>query len=659
MGCARGVGAVHRVGPRLPPRRRAVGTRVWTPIPVIAVRVGCHAGLRARVHRDRRGASTATSATPELTDALVTEASSPGAAAEVARILAAAILDQHSVWWALASPLFALSVAPYLLFLKNIWEVPSATDEMRASFATLLLFVVVSIPAEAYTQEQYGTVLSNIDALHFLIQAAISLTNLRIMLAFRDGCRRENHLPDPNQPVPLPSFLPALPMVTTDADDPNEATADDGGWASRERYGASARSFDDGLVGWDGEGFGARDRLVADNWGGDGDAAGFTRDDWGETIGLGSSITGFTRTLRPGALVESAAGMALVGTFALMALDSRLAGFASDGTVLGSFLDHSPIAALVDGFRASSAAAANALAPGLPPGPANALSVPTWGVHVFSLVEWLVAMGLVWEYAAASGVKEWRWLTWGMLPLHASGVCACVQHFFFNAADLEWLVTAQGALTMAGNAGMCAAAGKLASATRAFPGSIKTDEDVPLLKEGDERIASSSLASSSSSSSSFDGWLAEAGIVIDGSGRSSRLSGGGERPAASTGDSDDASFGTDWYEFDVEGFATIWRDDDDASFAAKIAALSLFVAAGVRCASLASGPDFADDGDLAWARGLVAGAMMSTPLALNVAKWKRRGGSLAAEISGPFPETALGEVVGVDAEGMEELERAR
>ena len=644
MGCARGVGAVHPVGPRLPPRRRSVGTRVWTPVPVIAVRVGCHAGLRARVHRDRRGASIATSATPELTDALVTEASSPGAAAEAARILAAAILDQHSVWWALASPLFALSVAPYLLFLKNIWEVPSATDEMRASFATLLLFVVVSIPAEAYTQEQYGTVLSNIDALHFLIQAAISLTNLRIMLAFRDGCRRENRLPDPNQPVPLPSFLPALPMVTTNVDDPNETTAASEGWASRERRGASARSFDDGLVGWDGEGFSARrtlnlrDGLVADDWGGDGDAAA------GETIGLGlgSSITGFTRTLRPGALVEAAAGIALFGTFALMALDSRLVGFASDGTVLGG-LDQSSIAALVDGFRGVSAAAASVLAPGLPPGPANALSVPTWGVHVFSLVEWLVAMGLVWEYAAASGVKEWRWLTWGMLPLHASGVCACVQHFFFNAADLEWLVTAQGALTMAGNAGMCAAAGKLASATRGA-GSIKSDEDV-----GKEGGGASSLASS------IDGWLADAGIVIDGVGRSSRLS--GERPVASTGDSDDASF-PDWYEFDVEGFATIWRDDDDASFAAKIAALSLFVAAGVRCASLASGPDFADDGDLAWARGLVAGAMMSTPLALNVVKWKRRGGA-AAEISGSFPETALSEVVGVDAEGMEELERAR
>ena len=87
-------------------------------------------------------------------------AAHPSAASETARVLAAAILDQHSVWWALASPLFALSVAPYLLFLRAMYAAPSATDEQRASFATLLLFVIVSIPAEAYTQEAYGTVLS-------------------------------------------------------------------------------------------------------------------------------------------------------------------------------------------------------------------------------------------------------------------------------------------------------------------------------------------------------------------------------------------------------------------------------------------------------------------------------------------------------------------
>ena len=125
----------------------------------------------------------------------------PSAASETLRVLSAAILDQHSVWWALASPLFALSVGPYLLFLRNIWRAPSATDEMRASFATLLLFVVVSIPAEAYTQEAYGTVLSNIDALHFLIQPAISLTNLQhhARVSRRGGRRSRRprgHLPE-------------------------------------------------------------------------------------------------------------------------------------------------------------------------------------------------------------------------------------------------------------------------------------------------------------------------------------------------------------------------------------------------------------------------------------------------------------------------------
>ena len=65
-------------------------------------------------------------------------------------------------------------MAPYLAFLNRVWAAPTATDEMKASFATLLLFVVASIPAEAYTRETYGVVLSNIDALHFLIQARSS-----------------------------------------------------------------------------------------------------------------------------------------------------------------------------------------------------------------------------------------------------------------------------------------------------------------------------------------------------------------------------------------------------------------------------------------------------------------------------------------------------
>ena len=76
----------------------------------------------------------------------------------------------------------------------------------------------------------------------------------------------------------------------------------------------------------------------------------------------------------------------------------------------------------------------------------RALSVRRRRAH-FDLVEWLLAMGLV-NYADAErgNHRGWRTLTWGMLPLHASGICACTQHFFGNAATLDWLVAAQRSL---------------------------------------------------------------------------------------------------------------------------------------------------------------------------------------------------------------------
>jgi len=85
------------------------------------------------------------------------------------------------------------------------------------------------------------------------------------------------------------------------------------------------------------------------------------------------------------------------------------------------------------------------------PEPANALSLPTWAIHISSLVEWLVAMGLVWQYADVCGNQKWKGLTWGMLPLHTSGICACTYHFFYNSEQVEWLVALQAGLTTFGN----------------------------------------------------------------------------------------------------------------------------------------------------------------------------------------------------------------
>lgn len=75
--------------------------------------------------------------------------------------------------------------------------------------------------------------------------------------------------------------------------------------------------------------------------------------------------------------------------------------------------------------------------------PPNALSLPTWVIHVSSLLEWLVAMGLVWRIGAASGNPRWKGLTWAMIPSHSSGVCACVYHFFYNAEALQFVVLLQ------------------------------------------------------------------------------------------------------------------------------------------------------------------------------------------------------------------------
>lgn len=47
--------------------------------------------------------------------------------------------------------------------------------------------------------------------------------------------------------------------------------------------------------------------------------------------------------------------------------------------------------------------------------PANALSLPTWAIHVSSVTEWWLAMTLVWKYAEAAQLPRWKNLTWAMV----------------------------------------------------------------------------------------------------------------------------------------------------------------------------------------------------------------------------------------------------
>ncbi|MBW4660856.1 MAG: DUF2499 domain-containing protein [Drouetiella hepatica Uher 2000/2452] len=88
----------------------------------------------------------------------------------------------------------------------------------------------------------------------------------------------------------------------------------------------------------------------------------------------------------------------------------------------------------------------------------HALSIPTWMIHVSSVIEWIAAIWLIWTYGEISQNRAWRSLSFGMLPALVSAMCACTWHFFDNAKSLEWLVTLQAATTLGGNMTLCAAA---------------------------------------------------------------------------------------------------------------------------------------------------------------------------------------------------------
>jgi hypothetical protein len=86
---------------------------------------------------------------------------------------------------------------------------------------------------------------------------------------------------------------------------------------------------------------------------------------------------------------------------------------------------------------------------GANPEPENALTVATWIIHISSLVEFLVAMGFAWRWSTVVDNPTWKGLTWGLLPLHSSGITACTYHLFYNRIPV--LVPLQAFLTCIGN----------------------------------------------------------------------------------------------------------------------------------------------------------------------------------------------------------------
>jgi hypothetical protein len=58
-------------------------------------------------------------------------------------------------------------------------------------------------------------------------------------------------------------------------------------------------------------------------------------------------------------------------------------------------------------------------------------------------------MGFAWRWADIVENPTWKGLTWGLIPLHSSGITACTYHLFFNRIPI--LVPLQALLTCIGN----------------------------------------------------------------------------------------------------------------------------------------------------------------------------------------------------------------
>lgn len=83
--------------------------------------------------------------------------------------------------------LFALSLFPYLGFLWFITRSGQTPRLALIGFYVLLVFVAVTIPAGIYAKVHYGQSLANVDWLHGGAEFFLTLSNILVVLGFRQA----------------------------------------------------------------------------------------------------------------------------------------------------------------------------------------------------------------------------------------------------------------------------------------------------------------------------------------------------------------------------------------------------------------------------------------------------------------------------------------
>jgi hypothetical protein len=83
--------------------------------------------------------------------------------------------------------LFAVSLFPYLGFLWFLTRSGKAPRLALIGFYMTLVFVAVTIPAGIYAKVAYGEALANVDWLHGGAEFFLTLSNILIVLGFRQA----------------------------------------------------------------------------------------------------------------------------------------------------------------------------------------------------------------------------------------------------------------------------------------------------------------------------------------------------------------------------------------------------------------------------------------------------------------------------------------
>jgi hypothetical protein len=83
--------------------------------------------------------------------------------------------------------LFAISLFPYLGFLWFVTRSGKMPLLALIGFYVLLIFVFITIPAGIYAKIHYGQELANVDWLHGSAELFLTLSNILVVLGFRQA----------------------------------------------------------------------------------------------------------------------------------------------------------------------------------------------------------------------------------------------------------------------------------------------------------------------------------------------------------------------------------------------------------------------------------------------------------------------------------------